>query len=96
MVQTVANIDEWGIDPLTETIYTEVDESLYEERRISAALEGNPQRVSFDAYGTNAFWRQILIANNLCHPSEVVAGMLLRIPIKRPQASTKKLVRTEI
>ncbi|WOL24362.1 tail sheath [Yersinia phage fHe-Yen9-02] len=96
MVQAIADVDQWGIDPLTESVYQDVDSSTYQERTISVALEGNPQRISFDAYGTNAYWRHILIANSLAHSSELVAGMKIRIPIKRPQPKNKKLVRTTI
>ncbi|AXG67489.1 hypothetical protein JA33_115 [Dickeya phage vB_DsoM_JA33] len=52
--------------------------------------------VSHKQFGTNAYWRHILIANGLFHPSEMVAGMLIRIPIQRPKQPVRKVSRTTI
>ncbi len=97
MAETVAQIDRWGIDPLTMQVFDDVDTSLVAKTlRIDASLEGNPQLISYKHYGTNAYWNLILIANGLVHPSELVAGMLIVLPQRRPRAPIKKVRRTEI
>lgn len=96
MAQSFADVDKWGIDPLTVYDFEDVDRSDSVKITISAAFEGNSQMVSFKQYGTNAYWKYILIANGLVHDSELLAGMQIRIPIKRPQAAIKKFKRTTI
>lgn len=96
MVQTASGLDQFGLDALSQPIFDEVDNSNSVNVRIDASLAGNPQMLSFKRFGTNAYWRHILIANGLFHPSEMVAGMLIQIPIKRPTQPTKKITRTTI
>lgn len=96
MVQTTGGIDKFGLDPLTQPIFEEVDNSNSVNVLIDAGLEGNPQMVSHKQFGTNAYWRHILIANGLFHPSQLLAGMTIQIPIKRPVLPTKKIMRTTI
>lgn len=91
------DIDKDGIDPLTMQIFDDVDVSTSVNKRIDAGMDGNPQMVSFKQFGNNGYWRHILIANALVHPSEMTAGMLVQIPIQRAKQSTnKKVVRTTI
>lgn len=89
-------IDSFGRDALKETIFDDVDNSNSVNVRIDASMEGNPQMISFKQFGTNAYWRHILIANGLFHPSELVAGMLIKVPIKRPVQPIKRVTRTTI
>lgn len=96
MVQTTSGLDKFGLDPLTQPIFDEVDNSNSVNVLIDASLEGNPQMVSHKRFGTNAYWRHILVANGLFHPSELVAGMTIQIPIKRPVQPSKKIMRTTI
>lgn len=96
MAETIAVIDKWGIDPLSVKAFEDVDNATYTSVRIDASLEGNPQMLSVRQYGTNAYWNLILIANGLVHPSELVAGMLVVIPTKRPSAAVKQVRRTQI
>lgn len=96
MVQTTSGLDKFGLDPLTQPIFDEVDNSNSVNVVIDASLEGNPQMVSHKRFGTNAYWRHILVANGLFHPSELVAGMKIQIPIKRPVQPSKKIMRTTI
>lgn len=96
MVQIVADVDQWGIDPLTVQLFDDADSAQYTVKTIDASLEGNPQILSDDNYGSNSFWNLILIANGLVHPSEMTAGMAVRLPIKQPKAAVKKLTRTNI
>lgn len=96
MVQTTSGIDKFGLDPLTQAIFDEVDNSNSVNVLIDVSLEGNPQMVSHKRFGTNAYWRHILIANGLIHPSDLKAGMIIQIPIKRPVQPNKKIMRTTI
>lgn len=96
MVQAIASIDQWGIDPLTMQIFDDADATQFTVKTIDASLEGNPQILSADTYGSNSYWNLILIANALVHPSEMKAGMAVRLPIKQPKAAVKKLIRTTI
>ncbi|QZE56326.1 hypothetical protein pEaSNUABM40_00130 [Erwinia phage pEa_SNUABM_40] len=97
MAETIAVIDKWGIDPLTMKVFNDVDEALYgPPKRIDASMEGNPQLLSHINYGTNANWVMLLIANSLVHPSEMVAGMQVAIPEKRPSQAIKQVKRTQI
>lgn len=96
MVQIVASTDQWGIDPLTVELFNDADTPQYTVKTIDAALEGNPQILSADNYGSNSYWNLILIANALIHPSEMTAGMAVRLPVKQAKAAVKKLTRTTI
>lgn len=96
MAETTAVIDAWGIDPLTMKAFSDVDSALFDSIRIDASMEGNPQLLSYNQYGTNAYWHLILIANGLVHPSELVAGMLVALPRKAPSAAIKQIKRTQI
>ncbi|QZE58690.1 hypothetical protein pEaSNUABM28_00133 [Erwinia phage pEa_SNUABM_28] len=97
MAETIGVIDKWGIDPLTMKIFDDVDAAQTgTSERIDAALEGNPQLLSVNKYGSNGYWNFILIANALLHPSELKAGMLVVFPQKRPSAAIKKVKRTQI
>jgi hypothetical protein len=96
MAQTAGVIDRWGIDPLSVQAFDDVDGALYRTQRIDASLEGNPQLISANEYGTNSQWNLILIANALLHPSEVKGGQLLILPRRRPSNSKKQLKRTQI
>lgn len=96
MVQTTSGLDKFGLDALTQPIFDEVDNSNSVNVVIDASLEGNPQMVSHKRFGTNAYWRHILVANGLFHPSELLAGMTIQIPIKRPVQPSKKIMRTTI
>ncbi|MEG0374002.1 MAG: hypothetical protein RR672_00075 [Raoultibacter sp.] len=97
MAETIATIDKWGIDPLSMKIFDDVDNAVYGNPvRIDASMEGNPQLLSHVKYGSNANWTLLLIANGLLHPSEMTAGMLVAVPMKRPSAPNKKLKRTQI
>jgi len=97
MAETIAVIDKWGIDPLTMKVFDDVDSAVYSNPiRIDASMEGNPQLLSHNTYGTNANWALLLIANALLHPSEMTAGMLMAIPMKRPSAAIKQVKRTQI
>ncbi|AXG66844.1 tail sheath [Dickeya phage vB_DsoM_JA29] len=89
-------VDKFGIDPLLVTLFDEIESANTVNIRIDASLAGNPQMVSHKQFGTNAYWRHILIANGLFHPSEMVAGMLIRIPIQRPKQPVRKVSRTTI
>lgn len=88
--------DKYGIDPLVLEIFETVDNSNSVNVPIDISLEGNPQMVSTKQFGTNAYWRHILIANGLFHPSEMVAGMNIRVPIQRPKQAKKSVTRTTI
>ncbi|QZE57337.1 tail sheath [Erwinia phage pEa_SNUABM_1] len=97
MAETIAVIDKWGIDPLTMKVFDDVDTAIYDNPvRIDASMEGNPQLLSHNKYGSNANWVLLLIANALLHPSEMQAGMLMAIPMKRPSAAIKQVKRTQI
>ncbi|EBY9527572.1 hypothetical protein D5P86_01150 [Salmonella enterica subsp. enterica serovar Infantis] len=97
MAETIANIDQWGIDPLSMKVFDDVDNSVYgTPQRIDVSLEGNPQLLSYNKYGTNANWVMLLVANGLIHPSEMTGGMLMAIPQKRPSAAIKQVKRTQI
>lgn len=96
MVQIVASVDSWGIDPLTVGMFDDADSSKYTVKTIDASLEANPQIVSYDAYGSTVFWALILIANSLIHPSEMTAGTKLKLPIREPKTTVKKIQRTSI
>lgn len=97
MAETIAVIDKWGIDPLTMKLFDDVDAALTGvSKRIDASMEGNPQLLSVNQYGSNMYWNFILVANALMHPSELKAGMLILLPQKRPSAAIKKVKRTQI
>ncbi|AQT28606.1 hypothetical protein YOLOSWAG_125 [Erwinia phage vB_EamM_Yoloswag] len=96
MAESIADVDQWGIDPLTVQAFDDVDQSSFEQFRVNAALEGNPQLISFNKYGTNAYWNYILIANGMVHASEIKAGMTILLPIRRPKAAVKKLTQVTI
>lgn len=97
MAETIAVIDKWGIDPLTMKLFDDVDAAQTgASKRIDASMEGNPQLLSVNQYGSNMYWNFILVANALMHPSELKAGMLILLPQKRPSAAIKKVKRTQI
>ncbi|QYW03094.1 hypothetical protein pEaSNUABM14_00134 [Erwinia phage pEa_SNUABM_14] len=96
MAETIANIDKWGIDPLSVSVFDDVDRSLFTTKRIDASMEGNPQLLSYKELSTNAYWRNILIANGWVHSSEMLAGALVAIPQPRPSAAIKQVKRTQI
>ena len=96
MVQIVADVDQWGIDPLTVELFSDADTPTYTVKTIDVSLEGNPQILSADNYGTNQYWNLILIANALVHSSEMTSGMAVKLPIKQTKATVKKLIRTTI
>lgn len=87
MVQVTT--DRYGIDPLIDGEFDTVNSSQYREISIDSSMEGNPQRVSFEQYGTNKYWRLILIANGLAHSSELKAGF-----IKVPVSTVNKTINT--
>lgn len=97
MAETIAVIDKWGIDPLTMKVFDDVVDATYSNpTRIDASMEGNPQLLSYNKYGSNANWVMLLVANALIHPSEMTAGMLVALPQKRPSAAIKQVKRTQI
>ncbi|QZE59372.1 tail sheath [Erwinia phage pEa_SNUABM_2] len=97
MAETIGVIDKWGIDPLSMKLFDDVDAAQTgTSKRIDASIEGNPQLLSVDNYGSNVYWNFILVANALMHPSELKAGMLVVLPQKRPSAAIKKVKRTQI
>jgi len=96
MVQIVASVDQWGIDPLSVELFNDADSSQYTVKTIDASMEGNPQLLSVDNYGSTQFWNLILIANALVHASEMKAGMTVKLPIKQARAAVKQLKRTTI
>lgn len=97
MAETIGVIDKWGIDPLTMKLFDDVDAAQTgTSTRIDASMEGNPQLLSVNQYGSNMYWNFILVANALTHPSELTAGMLVLLPQKRPSAAIKKVKRTQI
>lgn len=87
MVQVTT--DKYGIDPLVDGEFDMVDSSQFREINIDDAMEGNPQLVSFQQYGSNRYWRLILIANGLAHSSELKAGRV-RVPISTVNKTIKK------
>lgn len=87
--------DRFGIDSLKDGEFDTVNASRYKEISIDESYEGNPQLVSFQQYGSNRYWRLILIANGLMHSSELKAGRI-KIPlatvnksINKPKVETK-------
>lgn len=87
-------IDEFGIDPLLDPLFHDVDSSVNKEQVIDASLEGNPQRLAYQHYGTSNKYDRILIANAMVHPSELVAGKI-KIPSDTKLKRTRK-VRTVV
>mgnify|MGYP003646740549 CR=1 FL=1 len=50
--------------------------------RLPAGYEGRLDLISFQVYGTPNRWWELAIANNIHDPCEqMVAGMLLKIPV---------------
>lgn len=89
MVQNDTAVDRWGIDPLKVEMFDQVDNSDSTLTTIDASMEGNPQLVSYKNYGSQSMWPHILVANALVHPSEFVAGMKVKLPVKRIQPIAK-------
>lgn len=88
MVQA-RNIDEYGLDPLTDPLFEAVDSSVNKEITVDESLQGNPQKVAFNQYGSSSKFQFILAANGLAHPSELVAGRL-KIPLSVSQKKERK------
>lgn len=87
-------IDRWGIDPLEFPMFEEIANSASSPAVIDASLEHNPMKLSFNKFNTIAYWPHILAANALVHPSEMKAGMQLRIPVRTLAVQPKKLKKT--
>jgi hypothetical protein len=73
--------DVYGIDPLLDTqmdliqsIATYSDYAVSQHERMALDL------ISINAYGTDVYWWHIMVYNGITRPSQVIEGLMLRIP----------------
>lgn len=83
------DIDRWGIDPLTAEVFDQVDLGDAAKTTVTEAQAGDPQILSYMNYRTVNYWTHILIANALVHPSELVPGQVVLLPVQRVTAINK-------
>ena len=76
-------IDDYGNDPLLDFMWDRMSASTT-VHTVAAGEEGNPQAVAYKYYNSVDYYRYILAYNNLAHPSEFVAGLVVMIPTINP------------
>ncbi|MNR17208.1 hypothetical protein D3C85_1338540 [compost metagenome] len=74
-------IDEFGIDPLLDKSYdaiTAVRSFTY--HTIEPSEHHNPALISFNMWRTTAWWRVVMVYNNIDDLWDVVEGLRIKIP----------------
>ena len=75
MVTSILSSSRWG----AETDYVKLLPAKL--ATVPAGMEGRPDLISNDVYGTSMYWWVICVANNITDPFEqLTAGKMIRIP----------------
>ena len=73
--------DAYGIDPLLDTLVPLIlNITVYTQHIVTQDERGAPDLISLREYGTDELWWMMLTYNGICSYTEVVEGVVLKIP----------------